>query len=572
MTSNVRSLTNFNEFPGEIDYEKNVYKFPALYKINKHGKLSIWQIYIRLVKKVKGLKNQQRDQNWSLMEDITLPLESDYLEDAESIPEGTIAQIWVEKGIEGGLMSRFPPTYASAKNKGKSDMRNALMSALISSRTKYIDMKDKGYTSKKSKAKNDNKKGDSYGMLYPMLAVMFKEERNAAVFPGIGQPKIDGVHCVVYLHVPPEVKKKDDIDDDNITIENVIMYSRANKDFPGLAHIRKQLLPILINAYDWERHESIYLDGELYVHGSSLQQITSLARNKDKNSKPKKNPLYLWLFDCFYPSSTETYLAADQKVMTFTERYKILTDLFVGDYESIRYDFDADAMLEGVEEIKRLITNEEVHAKGAEDDSDVEVPSEINYRGYHSIGEVSQMISFMEDKKNHTIVGFDALETKKYGYCVLVPNTRVESFFQFELYYHGLLSAGFEGAMYRNMNGGYLTNLGSDDSRRSIDLQKHKPTYAKEFVVVGFTTGKGSNAGAVIWQCKTKKGNVVFNVTPKNSSISTRRRIYSSIKNKKGRSVFKDKYKGRMYTVEYEDISDNGTPLRAKGIGFRDID
>lgn len=361
-----------------------------------------------------------------------------------------------------------------------------------------------------------------------------------------------------------------------MTLANVIMYSRSNKDFPGFAHMRSQILPILVQYYDWKRHESLYIDGELYKHGLMLQEVTSIARNVAKNSKPKKYPLEFWTFDCFYPSRTLTY-DEDDNSMTFAARYALLEKIFTGPIKMKRYPFNLEKMLDSVEDIKRMINMEIRHNDNA-DDSDVE-EIDVNYRGYKDVAEVDSMINLLRQYDSRFsggevpqnicdgVMKEMSMEAKRMGYFVLVPNTRVESFLQFEFYYQGLLSAEFEGAMFRNINGEYLTNLGSDDSRRSVDLQKHKPTYTREFPVIGFTTGKGTNAGAVIWICQAGSGK--FNTVPKNSSIAERRSIYKELRKKKN---FDKKYKGRLLTVEYEDISDDSTPLRAKGIGFRDID
>lgn len=594
MTSEVRELKNFTAFPGKIIPEKGWYEFPTLYKIDKKGNLAQWQIIIRLVKHTKNIMHVSKLQNWNLFDDTQIPTEAEYLEELSSIPGGTIAQIWVEKGIEDGVISRFPPSYANVKNVGRANERNALMSALISARDKYIDMHAKGYVDERDKAKSDTGNGKSQKkkkteMTYPMLAVKFKEKRSYAKFPGICQPKIDGVHCVIYLKVPRHIKQEfvsidyssdsdsssnsdsgDDDDSDNknkhnqidiidkqaLTPDNVIMYSRSNKDFPGLRHMRKQILPILLDKYDWARRESIYLDGELYKHGLKLQQVTSLARNEAKNSDPDKHPLEFWMFDCFYPSRTAD---ADDDDMVFKERYALLTDIFsdprwIGKkVKAKRYAFDIEAMTASVREIKTMIEAEDVP----------------NFRGYKDMDEIVQMINLLEHSSDDMKCIFKSIEAMRMGYFVLVPNCRVESFLQFEFYYQGLLSAGFEGAMFRNINGEYITNLGSDDSRRSTDLQKHKPTYTREFPVVGYTSGKGTNAGAIIWVCQVHESNIKFNVVPKNTTLDARKKLYQRVKKKDN---FNTKYKGRLYTLEYEDISEDGAPLRAKGLEFRDID
>lgn len=579
MSAVARNLTDFNKFPGSIIEPENVYKFNMLYKLNSHGKMSHWQAVIRLVKNKKGLLSKARSQNWNLMKDSVIPMMSVYLTDADTIPEGTIAQIWIEKGIEDGKLSRFPPSYMSAKNVGKANARNALMSAMIYCHDKYIDMMAKGYNPNRTDAESgDVNMHGHFDMLYPMLAVKFKDKRDEAKFPGVGQPKIDGVHCIAYLKLPGSIRQQGDMnvvtkpsdepDENEVSYTNVIMYSRSNKDFPGFKHIRKQLLPLLIDMYDWKNHESLYVDGELYKHGLLLQEITSIARNKSKNSKPSEYPLEFWIFDCFYPSATVTYAPDSVDPPTFLERYKVLETMFAraGKSKMKRYKFDVDTMIKSVEDIRNMVNNElEYNRRAAEADEDEIV---VNYRGYEDMNEINMMIGFIHENANNGRLPL-AMEAKRVDYLVLVPNTPAASFTEFEFYYQGLLSVKFEGAMWRNVDGEYITGTGSDESRRSKDLQKHKPTYTREFEVIGFTSGKGTNSGAIIWICRVSADGIKFNTVPKNSSIRERRSIYKSLI--RG-GDFDKKYKGRMLTIEYEDISEDGAPLRAKGIGFRDID
>ena len=92
-------------------------------------------------------------------------------------------------------------------------------------------------------------------------------------------------------------------------------------------------------------------------------------------------------------------------------------------------------------------------------------------------------------------------------------------------------------------------------------------TYADEYEVVGYTGGKkGRDVNAIIWQCKVPNGNT-FNVTPKNITYAERYLIYKKASTNDG---FNKLYSGRMMTVEYEDLSNDNVPLRAKSIGFRD--
>lgn len=127
----------------------------------------------------------------------------------------------------------------------------------------------------------------------------------------------------------------------------VVLYSRTGRDFPGMPRLRTQVGRLLAQAptawavlcgemkrNPWEdlRRDpavaavceaspgapAVYLDGELYKHGWSLNQISGEARRSDGGSA-----LEFWVFDCFFPA-----LAANGVPVTGATRQTYLDILF----------------------------------------------------------------------------------------------------------------------------------------------------------------------------------------------------------------------------------------------------
>jgi len=130
--------------------------------------------------------------------------------------------------------------------------------------------------------------------------------------------------------------------------------------------------------------------------------------------------------------------------------------------------------------------------------------------------------------------------------------------------YKEFIKKRYEGAMLRNIEGVYVGNS-EKSTTRSNDLVKMKPSFTDEFKCVNYTEGKrGKDKGAVIWICENN--GIEFNVTPKETYEERYETYKDCVKN------FNKKYYGRMLTVEYQDKSEDDIPLRAKAIGFRDIE
>jgi ATP-dependent DNA ligase len=290
MSADQRDFTNFKNFPGIINKGTNNYEFPQLFANAANGKLREWAVYVRLIKEESKKPSKTKEQNWNLLLEDQVPIKSEYLNDDFKLPEGLLAQVWSEGGYVGMKISRSAPTYPSVKNKGKKNERNVFHQALVSARGKYLKKVQEGYVEEKALDKQCLAKPTKF---YVMKAKNYKDIKKI-YYPVYVQPKLDGLRCIVYLDKNPKLHK--------VSIDDVIMYTRQKKEYPpSKDSIRKALLDVLIDYYDTGKGESVYLDGELYKHGKSLQNINSAARGSDKKLIDENE---YHIYDMFYPSYT----------------------------------------------------------------------------------------------------------------------------------------------------------------------------------------------------------------------------------------------------------------------------
>jgi ATP-dependent DNA ligase len=113
---------------------------------------------------------------------------------------------------------------------------------------------------------------------------------------------------------------------------------------------------------------------------------------------------------------------------------------------------------------------------------------------------------------------------------------------------------GYEGIMLRNKDG--LYKVGG----RSVDLQKFKMFLDDEYDIVGFYEGEGAEKGCVLWRCKTPEGRV-FGCRP-HGTQEERRELF-----KHG-----SEYVGKKLTVRYQELTDDGIPRFPVGIAIRDYE
>ena len=124
---------------------------------------------------------------------------------------------------------------------------------------------------------------------------------------------------------------------------------------------------------------------------------------------------------------------------------------------------------------------------------------------------------------------------------------------------HGkYVAEGYEGIMLRNSAG--LYRQAPSASIRSVDLQKYKQFKDGEFKIVGFTEGASAEEGCVIWVCATEDGHE-FNCRPRGTR-EERMELFEA----------GEDYVGKMLSVRYQELTDDGVPRFPVGIAVRDYE
>lgn len=466
MASDKRDFTDFHNFPGGISKTKDSkgwYAFPPVHSIDSMKRHRTWQIWVRLIL-VDDKAPARRKINWDTNIDTILPIKSKYLDSSsKSIPKNAIAQIWSVQGIDHDKNKdsdkvykstvSIPSYVISGKNLGKKNATNVLTQALIKARSKYL----------KKHQTTGNKK-----LLFPVAVHKYetlpKDISKHIRYPVAVQRKLDGGRAVVYYD---NEKKKP------------VMYTRKLKEVYISDYVMDDL-KILFKAVK-KRYPGIYIDGELYKHGLSLQVISGMMRREKKKDT---EPLEYHVFDVFFPKNNS---------ITYIERNLILEDMF-------------------------------------------KLASSLKY-------------------------------------IVLVETLIVDTVEEETALYHQFLAEKYEGSILRNLNAPY--EFSSKREIRTYQIRKRKPRYSAEYEIVGYTEGSnGKDKGAIIWILKTKqkksKGlkSIEFTSTPVGMDYEERYKIFKEMTPKK----FAKHYKGKMMTVEYDDISNEGVPLRAKAKCVRVLD
>ncbi len=157
-------------------------------------------------------------------------------------------EVVVSFGKENGKIQQ-KRTKCEMKNIGRSNETTAVFQAVLEARSKWEKQVRLGYRETKEELQTEEN-------FSPMLAHDAIKRFSAIVYPAYVQPKLDGVRALVTL------------DKDGIPVFN----SRGNKTYPVQGALLQQVKELA------EHSGFDKFDGELYIHGLSLQKIVALAK------------------------------------------------------------------------------------------------------------------------------------------------------------------------------------------------------------------------------------------------------------------------------------------------------
>lgn len=116
------------------------------------------------------------------------------------------------------------------------------------------------------------------------------------------------------------------------------------------------------------------------------------------------------------------------------------------------------------------------------------------------------------------------------------------------------IEENYEGMMARNISSKYKYK------HRSYNLQKVKRFKDDEYEIIGGKDGSGRESGLVVFKCVTS-GGLEFDVRPRGSH-EARAEQFRNL----------DDYIGKMLTVRYQELTDDGRPRFPVGIAVRDYE
>jgi len=154
------------------------------------------------------------------------------------------ADICTEYGQVDGKLQTARKT-AIGKNVGKKNETSPKEQALLEAKAMHKHRLDRKYSETMKDAESE--------VFLPMLASDFEKRKKKVNYPLDVQPKLDGVRCMAFW------------DGDSVKL-----MSRNGKQWNCCQHIIDELEQVL--PTDW------VLDGELYIHGATFQEITKLVK------------------------------------------------------------------------------------------------------------------------------------------------------------------------------------------------------------------------------------------------------------------------------------------------------
>lgn len=150
---------------------------------------------------------------------------------------------------------------AKAKNVGKKNETTPETQAEKEAAARWSKQLKKGYIDDFAKAQAGEVSEVIEGKISPMLAHRYDQHGHKIAYPAYVQPKLDGHRCIAQV--------------DRAT-GKVTLWTRTRKPITSMPHIVRGLEDIASNFAGLTM-----FDGELYIHGETFEETTSLIRAKE---------------------------------------------------------------------------------------------------------------------------------------------------------------------------------------------------------------------------------------------------------------------------------------------------
>lgn len=140
--------------------------------------------------------------------------------------------------------------------------------------------------------------------------------------------------------------------------------------------------------------------------------------------------------------------------------------------------------------------------------------------------------------------------TRNFPECPikLTPTQIVFNYTEAKIFHDKCVQDGFEGAMLKNKAGIYMFQYNSND------IEKLKAYQDSEFEIIGGKEGTGTDTECIIYRCITENGGK-FDARPR-GTVEDRKEMLINLPNDLG----------KMLTVRYAELSDDGIPLQPVGV------
>lgn len=147
------------------------------------------------------------------------------------------------------------------------------------------------------------------------------------------------------------------------------------------------------------------------------------------------------------------------------------------------------------------------------------------------------------------------VQSAKTDKIVLTPTILAADSRVADDFYKKQIADGYEGVIYKSRGKPYAFDFNKE--KRSMWYLKRKKQEDSEFIIVGFTEGKGKDIGCIVFILETPN-HKQFNCVP-NGTYAYRREMYDQAK-----TDFDVTFKGRLAKVTYDDLSIDHVPLRGR--------